>query len=224
MLHDFEEYLKEKMTNEKTIRGYVKDVESFFHYMDSNDLKIGGIKEVHIKRFNLELAEQHYSNHTIARKNSALRLFFRYVRKQGIITQNPIEDIRQPTLQQRETPLSIEEVQLMEDTMQSSRDRLLLRLLFHEGAKISEVVSCKIGDYNRAQGILYLHKRAVTVSEESKKLIEQMIGDDTTYLISGLKNKPLSESGVYFILKNYFKAINRPDLRPIDLVKSKNKS
>ena len=224
MLHDFERYLKEKIKNEKTIRGYVKDVESFLHAMDQGELKIGQVKEVHIKKYNLDLADQHYSNHTIARKNSALRLFFKYLRKQGIVTGNPMEDIKQPSLPKRQPEITSEEEIQMKELMQSPRDRLLFQLLLHEGVKIPEVLTCTKGDYHEMQGILYLSKRAITISEDTKMLITEIPGDSDTLLVSGSKNKPLTESGIYYILKRYFKAVNRPDLRPIDLVKSKNKS
>jgi site-specific recombinase XerD len=208
------------MTNEKTIRSYVKDVESFLQYMEQNDLKIGMIKEVNVRRYHLYLTENGYSGHTLARKNSALRLFFKYARKQGLMTINPMEDIKQPKVTKRESALTKEEITELESVVLQPRDQLLLRLLLHEDVKIAEVIAAKKGDYKETQGILYLGKRAVTISEMTRQLLALVTGAEDDYLITSAKDKPLTESGVYFILKNYFKAIGRSDLRPIDLVKT----
>lgn len=221
MVYDFELYLHEVIKNEKTIRAYVKDVESFLTYIKEEEIQIGQIKEIHVKKYNLFLAENQYSNHTIARKSSALRLFFKYLRKQGIMQGNPMEDIKQPQLLQRESKISEDEQQQLEEIIESPRDKLLFRLLLHEGLRISEVLSCAKKHYHHAQGIIYLPNRAVTLSEGTKKMVESIKGDEETLLICGAKNKALTESGIYFILKRYFREVNRPDLRPIDLIKMK---
>ena len=71
------------MKNEKTVKGYVKDIELFLHFLTHENIKLIQTKEIHIRQFNYSLKEKGYSEHTIARKNSALRLFFKFLRKQG---------------------------------------------------------------------------------------------------------------------------------------------
>jgi site-specific recombinase XerD len=222
MLHSFKIFLEDKYEQEKTINGYLNDLKLFDEYIEKENIKVAQIKETQIKRFLLFLAEKGYSNHSIARKLSALRLYFKHLRKEGIMLHNPMEDIKQPMTEKREVQLTDEEVKKMKELMrENERDFLLFLLVFDEKIKVSDVISIQVKDYQLQQGILYLMKRAISLSEETnhylKTYIQNMQPEDM--LMKNQKNKPLSESGAYFILKNYLKKINRNDVRPLDLSK-----
>jgi len=175
-----------------------------------------------IKRYQIMLTEKGYSNHTIARKISALRLYFKHLRKEGIMTHNPIEEIKQPILEKRESKMTMEEAEKLKELMKrDERDFLIFCLLFTEKIKLSELITIKQKDYNLHQGILYLQKRALSLQEETKRTIQNYLkeGENDSFLVKSLKGKPLTEPGAYFIVKGYLKEIGRDDLRPIDLVK-----
>lgn len=198
-------------------------MEDFLDFVEKEGVKISQIKEMQIKRYQIALTEKEYSNHTIARKISALRLYFKHLRKEGVMVHNPMEDIKQPMLEKRENKLTEEEANRLKDMMkENERDLLLFCLIYNEKIKISDVITIKHQDYNQSQGILYLNKRALSIQNETKILIEGKIEkqqSDELFLVNSLKGKALTEPGAYFIIKEYLKKIDRSDLRPIDLIK-----
>jgi hypothetical protein len=46
---------------------------------------------------------------------------------------------------------------------------------------------------------------------------------DSGYIFKSKNGKPLTESGAYYIIKNYINELNIENLRPIDLVKEEVK-
>lgn len=181
------------------------------------------MKETHVKKFNLKLNESGYSNHTIARKNSSLRLYFKYLRKEGYMVINPMEDIKQPNLPKREHLLTNEDFLLIEEkaSIDKERDLLLLSLAYYDKVKISEIIKLKRSSFDKQQGVLYLENRAVALSVKTKNILEQSQTNENNYLVVNQHNKPLSISGAYFIIKNYFESIGKPELRPVDLYRKK---
>lgn len=220
----FEQFIKEKYKNEKTINGYIKDVEDFINYSKKEDIKIPKIKESDIKRYNIKLAKEGYSNHTIARKNSSLRLYFKFLRKTGFMIENPMEDIKQPTLQKKQIKVNekIEEKIITVIKEEGNlRDMLLFHLLRREKIKLSEIIKLRVKDYNKNQGILYTQKKAIVTDEKTKELVNQIIvsKDSEEYILTNHRGKRLTEPGAYYLIKKYLREVNELQIRPIDLTK-----
>lgn len=222
MLHSFKIFLEKKYEQEKTINGYLNDLKVFDEYIEKENIKVAQIKETQIKRFMLFLREKGYSNHSISRKLSALRLYFKHLRKEGVMLHNPMEDIKQPMTEKRNVTLTKEEVvQIKELMKENPRDLLLFTLVVDEKIKVSDVISLQVKSYHVQQGILYLPKKAVSLSEPTNELIKTYIKgkEAEEVLFKNQHNKLLKESGAYYILKTYLKNIDREDVRPLDLSK-----
>lgn len=219
-MDSFKSYVETRYTHPKTIQGYVRDVEDFLAYLTNEAIQPHEVKEVHIKKYQFQLTEGGYSTHTIARKMSALRLFFKHLRKIGKMERNPLEDIKQPIVEKREKKLSTQEAAEIEtQIVANKRDQLLFSLLYREKIKLRDIVMLKKESFNEAQSILYLEKRALSVSPTTKTLMMERLVEEGDYMIASQKGKPLTESGAYYIVKNLLRSIGREDLRPIDLTK-----
>lgn len=216
--------MEKEYKNKKTVNGYLKDVDDFLLFLQNKDIGISEVRESSIKEYNLFLKEEGYSNHTVARKNSSLRLYFKFMRKLGLMTNNPMEDIKQPKLVERKSQLSLDDFYKLFEIAKCKRDILILSLCYFDKVKVSDLVKIKVGQYNKEQGILYLGKRAVLVHQETKKNIDSYINElekeEFELLLVNQHGKELSVSGVYFLLKKYFEEIGKSDLRPIDLYKN----
>jgi len=222
MLHSFKVFLEKKYEQEKTINGYLNDLKIFDEYIEKEKIKVAQVKETQIKRFMLFLTEKGYSNHSIARKLSSLRLYFKYLRKEGVMLHNPMEDIKQPMTKKRQVILSKEEIIKIKDLMKENiRDLLLFSLVVDEKIKVSDVLLLQVKSYHIQQGILYLPKKAVSLSESTNQLIKMYIQgkEAEEMLLKNQHQKPLQEAGAYYILKKYLKEIDREDVRPFDLSK-----
>lgn len=193
----------------------------FVEHIKQEDIPWQSVKERHIKNYNMNMKQIGYSDHSIARKNSSIRLFLKHLRKQGIMLHNPMEDIRQPLLQKREVQLTEEEKEQLAEKMKAeARDYLIYTLLSKEKLKVSEIIELKWEQINQQNLIIYLPKRAVSIQLDTLQVLEEMRTDEVGgYILKNQHGKPLSVNGVHFILKKYFKEINREDIRPNDLAK-----
>lgn len=197
----------------------MKDIELFSAFLETEVVSIAKVKETHIKKFNLHLHDLGYSNHTIARKNSSLRLYLKFLRKEGVMVHNPMEDIKQPKLGVREERFTEEDFHLLLQETLHPRDQLLLSLTFLDKIKVRDILKLKKNHYEKNQGILYLPKKAVLVHAQSKVLLDRLFEEENEYFVFNQHGKPLTESGAYFVFKQFFEKIGKPELRPIDVYK-----
>jgi len=108
------------------------------------------------------LAELHQRNQrtSIARKLSALRTFFRYLVREGVLPANPAEAVATPK-RNRYLPktLSVDEATaLMErghgTTVLALRDRAILELLYSSGLRVSELTGLNVGGLDLRENLV----------------------------------------------------------------------
>lgn len=222
-IYTFKEYLQKDAKNQKTVDGYVKDIKLFELYLDKEKIAISNVKETTIKMFVIWLKEQKYTNATIARKLSSLRKYFKFLRKEGILQVNPMEDIKQPKTKKNENKINqevFETIKQVIDHEENKRDFLLFHLAYYERMKASELIQFKKEHYKKEQGIIYFEEKAIEVSQQTKRILdgfyEQVFGE---YMFQNQHGKPLTSSGMYFVIKQYFKKAGKEHLRPVDLFK-----
>ena len=143
-----------------TIRNYTNDLlgnyargtaRGFFQFLRLK--KITLLEEVDktiLRSYISWLMDQGIVKPSIARKLSAIRSFYRYLLREGVLSSNPIEKVSSPKLDKRlPSFLTIEEtVRLLEapdlSTPQGQRDRALLELLYASGLRVSELVGLNL--------------------------------------------------------------------------------
>ena len=105
-----------------------------------------------IRKFLENLAEQNYSPATMARKIATLRSFYRWLEKQGVISNNPMLMIRTPKQAKRlPKAIDVEQVERLlaapdDKTLLGARDRAILETLYSTGIRVSELVGINRGD------------------------------------------------------------------------------
>ncbi|HEX7320523.1 MAG TPA: site-specific tyrosine recombinase/integron integrase [bacterium] len=146
----FIEYLqKEKNFSPHTLRSYRKDLEQFFDFLSDRAAAI--VDSAAILAYISFLMKYGLDARSVARKLSALKSFFKVLRRLGRADRNPAETIRTPktkkhlpgflTLPQIEQGLMIE----------NKRDRAIMEVLYSCGLRASELVGLDTGnvDFNR---------------------------------------------------------------------------
>src|SRR5665648_330205 len=90
--------LTEKRYSQHTVRSYKNDLEQFLHWITPQDLasRPEEITPVHVRAWMISLLEGGYSSVSVHRKVSALRAFFRYLRKHGMISGDPMARVILP--------------------------------------------------------------------------------------------------------------------------------
>ena len=138
-----------------TVRNYTTDLLDFFNFL--REKKISSLNEVDkriLRDYLSYLMEQGFVKASIARKLSAIRSFYRYLMREGMVPTSPVATTSSPKLDKRlPSFLSIEEVnRLLEapdlTAPQGQRDRALLELLYASGLRVSELANLDIKQVN----------------------------------------------------------------------------
>lgn len=164
-LDKFSRHLQdERNVSEHTRRAYLRDLGEFrlflietFGAADRSTLR--RVDKITLRRY-LALLHRKNRRSTIARKLAALRTFFRYLVREGVVKANPGELVATPR-QETYLPatLSVDEAYNLLESIQgtdklSRRDRAILEMLYSCGLRISELTSLDIGEVDFELGLV----------------------------------------------------------------------
>jgi len=175
--------------SDRTIRAYHSDLSQFhLHVTDTNMVDI---TPEHLEDYLEKLGTGPYRDTSIRRKVAALKVFFRYLEEQGVVSESPARKLRikRPVESRVPTVLSAREVRslLAAPKEQISvlsaardlspggrnryfcavRDNLILELLFSTGIRIGELVAINVGDVDLAAREIHITGRATRGREVS---------------------------------------------------------
>lgn len=149
--------------------------------------------------------QDHYSRPTVARKISAIRSFYRYLRREQLIEEDPSKLVRGPKLVRRlPACLDREEISKLllspDQTPLGIRDRVLMEVLYATGMRVSELCGLKIQDYDRqAMEMRVLGKgsreRVVLLNQSANDWLQKYLNDTWVRLSGGAQ--PLPESPLF---------------------------
>jgi len=135
-----------------TLRAYAADLAQFAAFLDERGIATPDRVDLSVLRaFLASLQPQQYARTTLARKQAALRAFFRWARRSGRIATDPTRGLLTPRPERRLPRfLRPEEVEALLSAPDASpaglRDRALLELLYASGLRAGEVVRLEVGD------------------------------------------------------------------------------
>jgi integrase/recombinase XerC len=163
-IKQFEQYLQvEKNASEHTCRNYLLDLREFDSFITGKaPSSVSGVEQISnltIRGYMGQLAKNNKKS-SQARKLSALRTFFRFLIKQGVIIDNPASVVRTPK-QDKYLPqhLTVDEAFALLDSVPASdpahaRDRAILEVLYSTGIRVSELVGLNRNDLELNLGII----------------------------------------------------------------------
>lgn len=140
-----------------TITAYKKDLSQFNEFIIKSNHKfiISDINHQLIRSWISELSEQGINNRSINRKISTLKSYFKYLLKNKLIVESPMNKVIRPKTSKKVTPY-VEEENITEllDELESNneyfiyRNFLILEILYETGIRLSELINLKIDDIN----------------------------------------------------------------------------
>jgi integrase/recombinase XerC len=153
----------EKNASDHTVKSYREDltqaIEFFRTKYEGQKLTPSQITSRHLRAFTVWLSEQEYAKTTIARRIAAVRTWFKFLARNGIVTANPADGLRAPR-QDKKLPhfLSIDSLkQLLEappaDDPLGLRDRAILEILYSAGLRVSELTGLNLSDIDLDAGV-----------------------------------------------------------------------
>ena len=160
LLNQFLEHLRyERNLSEHTLRNYSSDLEQFYEYLAPANPKSGkrtepalaAIDHITVREWLATLHAGQKQKTSIARKLAALRTFFQFLVREGMLELNPAKLVSTPRLEKKlPKHLSIEEaIKFVEtpnlETDLGKRDRAMLELMYATGVRVAELTKLNIG-------------------------------------------------------------------------------
>jgi integrase/recombinase XerC len=161
LIEQFLEHLRyERNVSSHTLRNYSSDLEQFLDFLAPADPKTGERRTPEVSTIDhLTIREWLASLHTaqkkkasIARKLAALRTFFQFLVREGVLELNPAKLVATPKLEKKlPKHLSIEEaIRFIEspdpETDLGKRDRAMLELMYATGIRVAELTTLNLPD------------------------------------------------------------------------------
>ena len=141
-------YLKvERNYSPHTLINYSHDLREF--YKSIGETKVELADKNSLRKYLATLKENNLSKRTVARRTASLRSFFKYLKREGFVQNNPMTAIRNQKLEKK-LPMVLDEnevsalLECPEDDLSGRRDKAILETIYSTGMRVSEVVSLDI--------------------------------------------------------------------------------
>lgn len=172
-----------------TVRNYSNDLKSFKNFLKNEKIDIQKISEIDkrvIRSFLAHLNFEKASKRTILRRLACLRSFFKYLKREKIVADNPMEEIDAPKLEKSiPKSLSYEQVERLFnqpeiETYLGFRDRCIMELLYSSGLRVSEVAGLNRRDFDVRNKVLRIlgkgkKERVVPITESAANWLEEYL-------------------------------------------------
>lgn len=223
----FVEYLRyERGCSVYTADAYERDLLQFESYVRSR--AAGGvvvdprlIDADSVRAWAVSLLDAKMAPASVNRKLSSLKSFFKFLLKQGVVSENPLRLVTGPKMSRR-LPVFVKEkemVSLLDDvsfekSFEGLRDRLILEMLYETGLRRAELVGLKHVDVDldamqlkvtgkrnkqRVVPFAWRLKGMLVVYMQEKDACE--FAESSPFLFVRKNGKPLSGADVYHIVK-----------------------
>ncbi len=208
----FLEYLlKEKNYSINTIIAYREDLDLFEDFLKLFELKIEEVTRDNIRMFVSYLSRREFEKNTIARKISALKSFFSFLKNRKYIAKNPAAMVSSPK-RAKVLPsfLTEEEMRKLFSSLpepkdfKTARNNAILELFYATGLRVSELSNLKMRDIDMQNQLVRVlgkggKERIVPFGIPAKEALERYFRFRREYL---LEKKNLIEEYVFLNIRD----------------------
>ncbi len=209
-LENFLNYLHTELnSSNNTILSYQKELEKYYNFLKSHNLNYLNIKKDEIRLYLKDLGQNKYKNSSIAKNLCAIRSFYGYLVIKGKLAKNIFKSIKNPKIEKKLPNFLTEEeikkvldfnnpkynvndlglpvLYLYQDNLYTTRDLLIVELLYDTGCRVNELVNIKLEDIDlNNQSIRILGKgskeRIVYFGDYTSERINNYLSDRKTIL------------------------------------------
>jgi len=160
----FLKYLKyEKRYSDLTVVAYKKDLGQFeeFFLKTVGDFDVFRIDNKLVRLWIVELMDSGLTPRTVVKKVAALKSFYKYLLKEGIIPESKLNNVILPKIRKK-LPFFVDEKcmnHLLDDVefgrdFEGVRDKLVISMFYGTGVRLSELLNLKDVDVNCAESMI----------------------------------------------------------------------
>lgn len=221
LILDFLDYIRaEKGLSKHTIEAYGRDVRSFSEYLQIKDWN--RVEPEQILGFLAHLKGKSYASASICRMLVAIKVFFRFLKKEGSITQDLSRYFETPKLWQLiPEVLTCEEAEKLlsqpklDDSI-GARDQAILELLYATGMRVSELCQLRVVDLSdtfvkvkgkgKKERIIPVGKKAIAAVDHYLVHFRGEAKEEDAPLFLSNRGKPIDRVTVWNRIKAYAKS------------------
>ena len=210
----FVKHLESQEKSSFTVVAYKKDLEQFVGYLTTQEISdIREVKMDNINGFINKLITDGYTKKSASRKLNSIRTFFRYLKNDGVIEQNPSLDVSHPKYIQSAPRIfsKLEYRALRDFAKEEPRTYALVEILLQTGIKIGELAGLKTEDIKESTIHITQYgktpEREIPLNKAVKKSIDDYLKDR-----SNLKNDGhlfITRTGHPLLIRNIRQIISR---------------
>lgn len=224
LVDQFADYVAlERGLSANTRAAYQSDLTKFIRYLERRKVSsINAVTRDEILDFLLYTKDHGLGINSISRLFVAIKVFFRFLQQEALLTKNVTEVMDSPKLWKvLPATLSLKEVERLlaapeGEKPQAVRDRALLELLYATGLRVSELCNLTLDDVNFEAGYLRCtgkgrKERVVPFSEKAAAALKKYIESARPLFTADPQNRHvlLSRRGVKICRKTVWKMIKQ---------------
>ncbi len=235
----FAHYLRSEChLSDNTVQAYRRDLDRFFTWLGRRRLEQLDI--VTISDYPGWLVAEGLAPASVRRHITSLRVFFRYLQLETVLTDNPAELLGTPAIWQRiPHVLSPPQVERLLTSPRSTdplwrRDRAVLELLYATGCRVSELSGMRLPDVHLDDGFCMCHgkgdkQRMVPLGQKAVAAAREYLQHERpglaarrsplpSHLILSPRGRPLRRERIWELFKKYAARVGAPaELSPHSL-------
>lgn len=214
----------ERRLSSRTVDAYRQDLESLSAFLERSGTDLRGATYPLLRRWLAQLRTRQYARATIARRAAAVRGFYRFAVRRGLVERNPASLLMAPKLGTRlPTVLKSGEADDLveapvEDDAWAVRDRALLELLYGCGLRVSEACGLDAGEVDLDLGRIRVlgkggREREIPMGEAAADSLREYLGGardltppgeaDAVALFRNRRGKRLSARDARAVVEKY---------------------
>jgi integrase/recombinase XerD len=200
----------ERGHSKNTVDAYRRDVGDYLMHLRKLSIQPEMVLSSHIMDY-LILRRESLSVTSIARLLAAIKSFYRFLAVDDLIKESPADTIDSPKLSEKlPVVLSLEEVEKLIDSSESTRDRFLTELFYATGMRVSELIHLKIEDIDFDDGWVRVFgkgykERFIPVGKRLIKLAADYVAStgkkSGSFLFTKKTGKSITREAIWKIIK-----------------------
>lgn len=219
----FLRYLKnERNYSDKTVEAYGKDLVAFELFFKEEDgaLSWEDVDADVVRNWMVRMMDEGNKATTVNRRLSALRTFYRYLLKEGLVKTDPVRLLQGPK-KRKPLPVFVKETEMsrlldgdfFEDSFEGRRNKLIVSVFYETGIRLSELTGMNEGDADLNVCTLKVtgkrdKQRIVPFGEELRLMLQSYMEEKAAMGLSGAmfvdeRGERLSDAKVRSIVQRY---------------------
>ena len=197
LLEKLKRELEIRNFSKKTVKSYMYAIERFLEYAQNKEFNEDSVKDY------LQTLITKQNPSTVSSNLSAIEFFFKKVLNKEIKLNHPKRNKTIPDI------LTQDEIKRLIDSSNNVKHKLILKLLYGCGLRVSEVISLKKEDFKFDEGLIHIKlskgrkDRFVKIPESIKKELENYVSlHNSDIFFESVRSGKLTTATIQKIVKN----------------------